>query len=207
MVSFLSFFKDLFQDPQQKVQNLFCGQGAIFLPCFRVNRQAIVRLGCRCWRNCFRCGCVCICAAQLCGFALEPDLIFCICFHGLFFSALLCVFCPSPFTKKPRPQPSFVGVVFRGHHERRAGVLGKAVRARGRRRKVRKKDLNNTRSIERSEQNQIGRRPLGDGRGQASGMGGGFWGSRPGPMTNSAKRLRWREGCLRAGAMTATRRG
>ena len=47
----------------------------------------------------------------------------------LFFSALLCVFCPSPFTKKPRPQPSFVGVVFRGHHERRAGVLGKAVRA------------------------------------------------------------------------------
>ena len=31
--------------------------------------------------------------------------------------------------EKPRPQPSFVGVVFRGHHERRAGVLGKAVRA------------------------------------------------------------------------------
>jgi hypothetical protein len=61
--------------------------------------------------------------------------------------------------------------------------------------------------IERSEPTKSGRRPLGDGRGQASGMGGGFWGSRPGPMTNSAKRLRWREGCLRAGAVTATRRG
>ena len=31
--------------------------------------------------------------------------------------------------KAAPPQPSFVGVVFRGHRERRAGVLGKAVRA------------------------------------------------------------------------------
>ena len=47
----------------------------------------------------------------------------------VFFSALLCVFCPSPFTKKRSRQPSFVGVVFRGHHERRAGAVGDAVRA------------------------------------------------------------------------------
>ena len=46
----------------------------------------------------------------------------------LFFSALLCVFCPSPFTEKRSRQASPVGVNFRGHHERRAGVLGKAVR-------------------------------------------------------------------------------
>src|ERR1017187_2363122 len=63
------------------------------------------------------------------------------CFHGLFFSALLCVFCPSPFTKKPRPQPSFVGVVFRGYHERRAGVPGKAVRAMERNAEKKKHDL------------------------------------------------------------------
>jgi hypothetical protein len=54
---------------------------------------------------------------------------------------------------------------------------------------------------------QLGRRPLGDGRGQASGMGGGFGVAAPAQMPNPAERLRWREGCLRAGAMTATRRG
>ena len=51
------------------------------------------------------------------------------CFHGLFFSALLCVFCPSPFTEKRSRQPSPVGVVFRGHHERAGWFSGEAVRA------------------------------------------------------------------------------
>jgi len=95
----------------QKLQNFWCGQGAVFLPRLGVNRQAIVRLRRNC-ALCFRC------AAQLCGFALEPGLIFLICFHGLFFSALLCVFCPSPFTKQRSRQPSPVGVGFRGNRER-----------------------------------------------------------------------------------------
>ena len=110
----------------QKFQNFWSGQGAVFLPRFRVNRQPIVFLFH--WRNCALCF-RCVCAAELCGSALEPDLIFLICFHGLFFSALLCVFCPSPFTKKRSRQPSPVGVGFRGNRARRAGVLGKAVRA------------------------------------------------------------------------------
>ena len=96
----------------QKLQNFRRGQRAVFLPRLGVNRQAIVRLGCGCWRNCALRRVV-VCAAQLCGFALEPDLIFLICFHGLFFSALLCVFCPSPFTKKRSRQPSPVEVLFR----------------------------------------------------------------------------------------------
>ena len=98
----------------QKLQNFRDRQCPVLFPCLAINGQAIVRLGC--WRC--RCGGVLVCAAQLCGSAPEPDLFFCICFHGLFFSALLCVFCPSPFMRKRKPQPSPVGVTFRGHHER-----------------------------------------------------------------------------------------
>ena len=35
------------------------------------------------------------------------------------------------------------------------------------------------------------------------GMGGGLWGCRPGQISIPAKRRRWREGCLRTGALTA----
>ena len=41
----------------------------------------------------------------------------------------MCVFCPSPFTKKRKPQPSPVGVIFRGHHERAGWSVADAVRA------------------------------------------------------------------------------
>jgi len=45
------------------------------------------------------------CAAQLCGFALEPDLIFCDVVFICFFFCSAVRLCPSPFTKKPRPSP------------------------------------------------------------------------------------------------------
>ena len=112
----------------QKLQNFRSGQCPVFLPRLGVNRQPIVFLPGLRWRNCalrFQR----VCAAQLCGFALELDLIFLICFHGLFFSALLCVFCPSPFTKQRSRQPSPVGVGFRGHRERAGWFCGDAVRA------------------------------------------------------------------------------
>ena len=91
----------------------------------------------------------------------------------LFFSALLCVFCPSPFTKKPRPQPSFVGVVFRGHHERRAGVLGKAVRAMDESAEAEKAGIeneaadtkNHVQLFERSEETIYDRSELTEGKG------------------------------------------
>ena len=47
----------------------------------------------------------------------------------LFFSALLCVFCPSPFTKKRSRQPSPVEVLFRRRHEWAGWFCGDAVRA------------------------------------------------------------------------------
>ena len=89
---------------QQKVQNPWCGQCPVFLPRFRVNRQAIVRLGCGCWRNCAL-RLVVVCAAQLCGFAPEPDLIFCICFHGLFFLLCCASFVRRPSRKSRAPSP------------------------------------------------------------------------------------------------------
>jgi len=46
-----------------------------------------------------------------------------------FFTALLCVFCPSPFTKKRSRQPSPVEVLFRRRHERAGWFHGDAVRA------------------------------------------------------------------------------
>jgi hypothetical protein len=51
-------------------------------------------------------------------------------FHNLFFSALLCVFRLSPFTKKRNRQPSPVEVVFRRSHERAGWFWADAVRAR-----------------------------------------------------------------------------
>ena len=91
----------------QKLQNFRNGQGAVFLPRLGVNRQTIVFL-LRLRR--------CAVTTQLCGSAPEPlNRFFVICFHGLFFSALLCVFCPSPFTKT-----GCVGGAARGSNLQRA---------------------------------------------------------------------------------------
>jgi len=110
-------------------QHLVSRECPVLLPCLGVNRGQVAPpitavclngYGLRHRRG------VGVCAAQLCGFAQEPFGIFLRCsFHGLFFSALLCVFCLSPCTRKRRPQPSPVGVVFRGDHERAGWCIGR----------------------------------------------------------------------------------
>jgi hypothetical protein len=120
----------------QKFQNFRDRQGAVFLPRLCINRQTIVRL--LRWR--FRCcGVV---TTQLCGSAPEPlNRFFVICFHGLFLTALLCVFCPSPFTKKRSRQPSLRKESI-GRSPRRAGwYCGDAVRAMERNGEQKKPDL------------------------------------------------------------------
>src|ERR1035437_6017032 len=151
----------------QKFQNFRSGQRAVFLPRLGVNRQTrIFFLNCA-----LRCRC-CLCRNTISGVGQEPFIQFFGSFHNLFFTELTRVCRLSPFTKKRNRQPSPVEVVFRRSRERAGWSCGDAVRVRGRRRRTGKRDLNNTRPIERSEQINSERRPLGDGRGQASGMGG-----------------------------------
>ena len=116
--------------------------------------------------------------------------------------------------KKRKPQPSPVEVVFRRSPRGAGWSWADAMRAMERNAESEKAGPENEAAdtknrfpiYERSEPTIFQRRPLGDGRGLASGLGGGFGASRPG-CSYSAKRLRWRERCLQAGALTATRRG
>jgi hypothetical protein len=62
----------------------------------------------------------------------------CICFNVLFFSALHCVFCPSPFMKERKPQPSPVEVVFRRSPRVGGLVLRRGSEGDGEKRRVRK---------------------------------------------------------------------
>ena len=121
----------------QKFQNFWSGQGAVFLPRLGVNRQTrIFFLNCA-----LRCRC-CLCRNKICGVGQEPlHQFFLGSFHNLFFTELTCVCRLSPFTKKPRPQPSCMGVGFRGNRARRAGVLGKAVMGERWNSRTGKKDL------------------------------------------------------------------
>jgi hypothetical protein len=88
-----------------------------------------------------RCRCCCRFRNKICGVGQEPLRQFFGSFHNLFFTELTCVCRLSPFTKKPRPQPSCMGVGFRGNRARRAGVLGKAVRGERWNSRTGKKDL------------------------------------------------------------------
>ena len=122
--------------------------------------------------------------------------------------------------KKRKPQPSPVEVVFRRSPRGAGWSWADAMRAMERNAESEKAGPENEAAdtknrfpiYERSEPTIFQRRPLGDGRGLASGLGGGasrtgeHGESRPG-CSFSAKRLRWRERCLQAGALIATRRG
>ena len=61
----------------------------------------------------------------------------------LFFSALLCVFCPSPFMKKRKPQPSPVGGILGGNHEWAGWSWADAMRATERNAEAEKAGLEN----------------------------------------------------------------
>ena len=61
------------------------------------------------------CWCLCCSTVRICSRARFFDFLYL--FSWSFFSALLCVFCPSPFTKKRSWQPSPVEVLFRRSHE------------------------------------------------------------------------------------------
>src|SRR5674476_227015 len=123
----------------QKFQNFRSGQGAVLLPRLGVNRQTRIFF-LNCALRCCRC---CLCRNTISGVGQEPFIQFFGSFHNLFFTELTRVCRLSPFTKKRNRQPSPVGVVFRGHHERAGWFCGDAVRVRGRRRRTGKRDLNN----------------------------------------------------------------
>jgi hypothetical protein len=67
------------------------------------------------------------------------DLVFMV----FFCVVTLHVFGPSLFTRKPSPRPSCVGVVFRGHRTRRAGVIGRGGESDGARVAARKEGPEN----------------------------------------------------------------
>jgi hypothetical protein len=116
--------------------------------------------------------------------------------------------------KKRKPQPSPVGGILGGHHEWAGWSWADAMRATERNAEAEKAGPENEAAdtknrfptFERSELTIPQRRPLGDGRGLALGLGGGFGVSRPG-CSFSGERRCWRERCVRAGALIATRRG
>jgi hypothetical protein len=93
--------------------------------------------------------------------------------------------------KKRKPQPSPVGVVFRGHHEWAGWSWADAMRATER-----------NADAEKAGPENAERSLLGDGRRRAMRMGGGL-GLQTRLFTLQAERRRWREGCLRTGAVAA----
>ena len=94
--------------------------------------------------------------------------------------------------KKRKPQPSPVGVVFRGHHERAGWSWADAMRARER----------NADAEKAGPENAVAQPPWG-WRGRAMWMGGGLGAMQTRLFALQAERRSWREGCLRTGALTA----